>query len=290
MGSSAGADITTGSYNIMMGANAGRLTTTSADNIILGTYSGYCLNSGGCNIFIGQQASRLVSAGNFNIVMGRAAACCAGGNYPSTYYHCNIVLGYCAGLKVSSRNNIFIGSCAGASHSGEYYGCNISIGNRDFFNSNPFNGATASNTVVIDSGTGNAACFVGSFSAWGNTSDCRDKKNVQNINVGRCFLSQLRPVKFEWNFRDDRKDTDTQGKVDAGFLAQEVDKIITEHNAEYLNILEKQNENELGMYTTKLIPVIVKAFQEINEENENLKNELDLLKFELNSIKQHLGL
>jgi len=118
-------------------------------------------------------------------------------------------------------------------------------------------------------------CFNGSFSAWGNSSDSRDKTNVETIGVGRTFLGQLRPVKFEWDYRDEEnRNGSTQGTEEAGFLAQEVKQVVDDNNAEYLKLVNENDPEKLGLYKANFVPVLVKAIQELNQEVENLKAEI----------------
>jgi hypothetical protein len=252
--------LTTGSLNFFAGGCAGRATTTGNNNIFMGGNRTGCSNtSGSNNIFLGSSAGRYNTTGQFNIFLGFD-----GGEANET-----------------GSNNIFIGRYAGKG--GTANSCSISIGCRSLVSGN--------NQVFIDSATGNAACFSGSFSAWGNTSDCRDKTNIGELRQGKDFLAQLRPVKFEWDFRaDNKKNTPSQGSEEAGFLAQEVQEVVEAHNAEYLHLVNSDNPEELGLYKANFVPVLVKAVQELTAENETLKSQVETLTSEIAAIKEHLGL
>jgi hypothetical protein len=98
-------------------------------------------------------------------------------------------------------------------------------------------------------------------------SDDHLKKNVGPLVAGLKEVEQLKPVTFEWN---NPKDDAMKGQH-IGFIAQDVEKvlptvIVTEHN----------KEQTKGMNYAEVIPVLVKAIQELKEENDNLSAKLDL--------------
>ncbi len=57
----------------------------------------------------------------------------------------------------------------------------------------------------------------------------------------------------------------------AGFIAQELDEAQTTENAEWLNLVLKDNPEKWEATPGNLFPVLVKAVQELNEENQKLK-------------------
>jgi hypothetical protein len=93
-------------------------------------------------------------------------------------------------------------------------------------------------------------------------SDCRDKTNIQGIPVGLDFIKSVRPVKFTWNMRDGAK----VGVEEHGFIAQELDDVQKTHDAEWLNLVLKDNPDRLEATPGKLLPVMIKAIQELEEK------------------------
>jgi len=90
-------------------------------------------------------------------------------------------------------------------------------------------------------------------------SDKRDKTDIVDIPVGLEFLNSLRPVKFKWQ----RREPDlTDGKVRAGFIAQELQEV--QVGAEYLDLVMDVNPEKLEAKQGNLIPVMVKAIQELS--------------------------
>ncbi len=94
------------------------------------------------------------------------------------------------------------------------------------------------------------------FTGWMTTSDIRMKKNVQNIDRGLEDLIHLRPVTFEWKESEEKK---------LGFIAQEVMEVLPE-------LVGKSDNDMLAVNTNDMIPILVKAIQELNVKVELLAN------------------
>ena len=113
-------------------------------------------------------------------------------------------------------------------------------------------------------------------------SDIRYKENIQNLQGATATLLKLRPVSFDFKANNDIFDTaDLKGKV--GFIAQEVQTILPNH-VKYLS--------ETDMYTldyVSMIPYLVKAFQEIYAENENLRDEVEELREAVELLREQLS-
>lgn len=118
--------------------------------------------------------------------------------------------------------------------------------------------------------------YAGTQVAWSVTSDRRWKSNIQNTNLGLEFIKKLRPVSY---FREN----DEFKKTEYGFIAQELEEALNTSDADSNGIITKDDE---GMYSVRyndLLAPIVKAIQELEiqnqtlkEENQNLKNQLEL--------------
>ncbi len=134
-----------------------------------------------------------------------------------------------------------------------------------------------------------------------NTSDARDKENVENLNYGIKDLMKLRPVSYTW------KENPQWGKK-IGFIAQEVQPVLKEviqigelkSKKEALNddgTSSLKETDKLGIYYSDIIPVAVKAIQEqqtqiekISKENEALKKKNEQLENDIKAIKAKLGI
>jgi len=290
LGQCAGFFLTSGNNNNFFGICAGHCNDTGSNNTFMGGQAGFTNRSGNNNTFIGYQAGYCNCLAEHNIFLGyQAGYCNSASNACNNYF-----FGRCAGYhNQSGNNNTFLGAYAGFNNSSGYNntffgtraGCNNTTGTCNVV-IGPANVpvATNSNQVVISSGSGNAACYSGSFSSWSNTSDCRDKTNIQTLQNGRDFLAKVRPVKFQWNFRDEKKkNLPLQGQEEAGFLAQQLQEVVAEYAADYLRLVDDNSPDDLGVYKTNLIPVMVKAIQELDAEN-------TLLKTRLEALEAHVGI
>jgi len=112
-----------------------------------------------------------------------------------------------------------------------------------------------------------------------NTSDRREKKDIQNLNYGLDEILNLKPVRFRWKAKPE------QGEK-LGLIAQDLLEIIPEvvKTHEYVRADDSQNTtpekkalDRLGVYYTDLIPVLVKAIQEQQEIIDSQNKKIALL-------------
>ncbi len=117
----------------------------------------------------------------------------------------------------------------------------------------------------------------------------RDKKNIRDLPLGLDFIMTIKPRMFNW----DRRDWYESGIADgskiqetptAGFVAQELDEAQTKANAEWLNLVLKSNPEKLEATYGNLLPVMVKAIQDLKKENDELKERLDKIDSSISTI------
>ena len=89
-------------------------------------------------------------------------------------------------------------------------------------------------------------------------SDERVKENIVNISYGLNQINALRPVSFEWKNGD--------GSNNLGFIAQEVETIIPEAVTTLDESLSKTIPDQKMLNKDLIIPVLVKAIQELKAE------------------------
>ena len=125
----------------------------------------------------------------------------------------------------------------------------------------------ASNEITLGNSSISALrCNVTSITS---LSDARDKANIEPISNASAFIKDLKPVKFDWNRRDGVK----AKEHDIGFLAQDLDEAQSKHGIqEHLDIVYKSNPEALEASYGKLLPILVQALKEQQEEIEKLKS------------------
>ena len=109
------------------------------------------------------------------------------------------------------------------------------------------------------------------------TSDARYKTNVTPISNGLSLVNKLNPVSFDWK-EHSVHDFDTKN-TNVGFLAQDVQEVLKDEI--YLNSVIRKNQTELpdgnkeeflGLSDSSLIPILVKAIQELTTRLTALEN------------------
>ncbi|MBK8600835.1 MAG: tail fiber domain-containing protein [Flavobacterium sp.] len=122
-----------------------------------------------------------------------------------------------------------------------------------------------------------------------NTSDRREKKEIQPLQYGLNQLMQLKPVTFKWN----NPQIDNSNKH-LGFIAQDLQEVIPEVvvDSEWIEV-EGQGKvwkktPLLGVNYAEVIPVLVRSIQEQQSIIESQKKEIEQQKKLLESVMQRL--
>ena len=279
LGISGLSSVTTGFRNVSIGYLSLRLLTEGVRNVSVGAQSLELLTTGDNNIAIGEWALHELKTANYNTAVGGESLYFATSSSNTAVGFESL---YVTGIGAS---NTAIGHQAGAYNGTDYNSGNITGNNNSFIGYRAINvagGESASNTIVLgNSSITTLRCNAGSISA---LSDARDKKDVENIDLGLDFIRDLRPVKFKWNQRDG-------GKVDlpdSGFIAQEALEVVNKYNAKWFGLVDDQNPNHFEMSNTKLIPVFTKAIQEQQEIIESQNKMITELKNELTTLKERI--
>ncbi|MEM1973256.1 MAG: tail fiber domain-containing protein [Thermoplasmata archaeon] len=133
-----------------------------------------------------------------------------------------------------------------------------------YFNPPVSIGAAGSGYALYVSGTAY------STGGW-QSSDLKFKKNIEEVSNALEIIDKLKPVSFEWK-KDEYPEKNFPDGKRFGLIAQEVEKILPE----IVNYDENNDEKSLNY--VELIPWLIKAVQELKEENEKLKKEIEALK------------
>lgn len=119
------------------------------------------------------------------------------------------------------------------------------------------------------------------------TSDERLKKDFNEIVDARSMINQMHPVSYVWN-RNAAPDKNLQDERMVGFKAQELRAVLPE-------AVSEGEDGYLGINYSAVIPVLVAALQEQNQEIASLREELQMVKsnrpaLDENSAPEHIEL
>jgi hypothetical protein len=110
-------------------------------------------------------------------------------------------------------------------------------------------------------------------------SDRRDKTNIETLPIGLDFLTELKPVRWNWQERiqtDDGQlvENTEVGAQDLGFVAQDLDELQTKYDAAWLGLVMKANPDRWEATPGKLLPVAIRAIQELAAKIDILEKKL----------------
>lgn len=249
---------TTGSNNIAIGTNALLNQTSNDSNIAIGNYSLNDLTIGSRNTVIGTNAQQTIGLSNHNYM---------------------ITIGYNA-------------NCTGGGQ--------------------------------VTFGDGNISTLRCNVQTITSLSDLRDKQNIKSLIFGIDFINKLNPVSFEWNRRllfdkekyrkdndmsqkeNDRLDelekiatqerdassirkSDGKPKIGMGFIAQEIIELEDSLNTRIPGLSSRCNPDRYEISYTALIPIMVKALQEANTQQQADKLRIIELENKISSLETLVG-
>jgi len=281
------------SYNVAIGRTAGASITTAVQCTIIGSNAGQALTTGDANTAIGFEALKGVSTGsaassNVAIGFGCMDQVTSADNNVAVGTHAgsgltsgdgNIMIGRDAGdITTTGSKNIFIGQSSDPSTGGGndqiVIGADTSGGGNSTVR---FGNSAATATLTLD----------GSDTSWAAASDQRLKTDIETSPVGLDFINALRPVTYKWAAKNaidedlpyyDADSSDpcrgTEGKTHHGFVAQEVKSVIDANSSvkNGHNIWSEDPNGTQQVAPAALIPMLVKAIQELSAEIETLKS------------------
>lgn len=240
-------NISYGNASIFAASNA-----TRTDNSYFGFDCGTAITSGVSNTGMGSGALKAATTQNNNTAFGTRAL--GGASYTGFE---TVAVGSAAGGSITSGyGNTIIGSGAAVDlTSGNN---NIVIGRDAGTTANALLALTTQDNRIIlgDKNATNAYVNV----AWTVVSDARDKTEIAPIAHGLDFVSKLNPVSYK--FRAQRDSDKTTGRKRYGFLAQEV---LALEGSDPV-IIDNEDADKLKYQTESLVPVLVKAIQELKAE------------------------
>jgi len=224
--------------------------TTGSWNSAYGTWSLYSNTTGNANSAYGERSLRFNTTGSLNSALGNFSLS------SNTTGSQNTAIGYYAGGDITTGSN------------------NIAIG---------YNAQVPTNTASNQIRLGNTnITYAGIQVAWTVTSDRRYKDNIAPVGMGLGFISKLNPVSYV-------RKNDENKKTEYGLIAQEVEQVLKELGIENHAMLTITDEGMYELRYNDLIAPMIKAIQELKEENQQLRNEIKSVKSlydEVEKLKQ----
>ena len=105
-----------------------------------------------------------------------------------------------------------------------------------------------------------------------NTSDAREKRDIEDAELGLAFVQKLRPRRYRWRVgHDDREHY--------GLIAQEMVEALG--GVEFGGIDHDLKYDRYGLNYSELVPVLVKANQELAEKVTSLEERLATLEVQM---------
>jgi trimeric autotransporter adhesin len=303
VGNAAAACNTTGNLNVAVGVCALWANTTGCLNTALGNSALLSNVEGDNSTAVGHDALRnqnpVGNADMNNVAVGYQAACA------TTTGIQNTAIGACS-LRVNTTGTLNVAMGAQALFSNVEGDQSVAIGNDALRNQNPVGNADMNNvavgfqalrsltTGVNNIGVGTQAGRTGATPAgivnittesnrivmgnddhtcaqikiaWTATSDCRDKTCFKPIAHGLDFVRALKPTEYQFK-QGGRDSAETDGKRRYGFLAQDILPLEGDEPV----IISADNPEKLQYTESHLIPILVKAIQELTARVEELEN------------------
>jgi hypothetical protein len=269
-----------GHYNTATGSASMQFNDFGHENSAFGQSSLYSNTSGTANSALGNSALGNNTTGNNNTAVGWLALF----------------------TNTTGTGNTAIGNNAGSNNS-DHFSNSTAIGNTAKY--------SASNQVRIGN---DQVTSIGGTVAWSVLSDARVKKNKKQNVPGLAFINKLQPITYNLNLdtadkimqtaveKDkDRKETRSMQKditartakeqiVYTGFVAQDVEKAAKELNYDFSGVDAAKNEHDLyGLRYSQFVVPLVKAVQELDTENQKLKQEVAELRQMVLDLKNGLA-
>lgn len=295
---------THGFNNIAIG-NYALFSNVSGYNVAIGNRSLYYNLSGDYNTVIGHDALTNNVSGSRNSAIGDLALFGNSTGYEnsalgtSSLYNCNAGYGNTA-LGYFALGDIYNGN----------YNTGIGHYARNWPGTDPSNfialgyysGYVGSNSNTIEVGN-TSINWIGGQVGFFNYSDGRIKKNVQNNVPGLAFITQLRPVTYNFDLHKQNEIVykgvevgewegkyDIENQLQTGFIAQEVEAVAQRLGYEFNGVQAPKHEKDLYsvQYASFVVP-LVKAVQEQQEIIESQNTKIQSLEERLKVLEEKLS-
>ncbi len=262
-----------GNDNSYFGHQAG-LTTTGNENTFIGYQSGFNNNNGGANTALGYASLQNNTTAFYNTAIGylslRENTTGWYNTANGTYALQNNTTGqYNTANGVTTLNN----NTTGDYNTAIGFGSGPNAGNR--MNTTALGrGATTTASNQIRLGN-SSVTSIGGYEPWTHVSDGRFKKDIKEDIPGLDFITQLRPISYDLDRakirsflgKEEQEESTTSQSFprELGFVAQEVEQILTKNGYTRVGIETPQNEQDhYSIRYAEFVVPLTKAVQELS--------------------------
>jgi trimeric autotransporter adhesin len=293
LGSEALNNNTTASNNVAIGVDALYTNTTGASNVAVGRSALVANTTGADNTAIGYDAlgDNTTAAGNTAVGHGSLAAATEGGSNTAIGYNAggsittgqaNLCLGYNAGdyqaTLTTGIGNVLVGPFCDA--------VSATANDQHCFG---YNLDAASGYTTLGAGSNDIRAAFG-VATWATVSDERYKKDIVDSTTGLSFINALRPRTFKYKNLGELPETFRAYEADStevfknpntnhGFIAQEIKAAIDADDSikDGFKLWDDREDGSQEVAEAALIPVLVKAIQELSAQNAELTTRIEAL-------------
>ncbi len=261
---------TTASNNTAVGFEAAKTNTTGAANVVLGSGGLGANTTGGNNVAIGNNALTSQTSPDINIGIGSGA----GGEI--TVGAANICIGYISGrhgVNLQTGNyNVLVG------HYTDTTATNSNYANAFGYNVTGDGGYTTIGADDVDIRAQHGVA------TWSTVSDERYKKDIVDSQAGLSLINALRPRTFNYKtlgelpetfraYEEGSTEVFKSDKTQHGFIAQEVKAAMDADSGvkDGFKLWDDREDGSQEVAEAALIPVLVKALQELSAKNDALE-------------------
>ena len=250
------AGLVTGHDNTAVGANSLSINNKGQNNTAVGSEVLRSNMTGNDNAALGFQAMISNRIGGENVAVGRSAL---SGNSEGSQ---NTAVGFHAlNQNISGKFNTAVGYLSGVENGFGIIHNTTAIGSQ----------AKVYRSNVIRLGNNEITSIYGQV-PFASIADARSMRESKPLDLGLNFIEQLKPVEYT-------RSTLTTGKNEWGVIAQEVQGTLDTIGYTNAALIESEGSSEqlLLLRYSELIAPMIKAIQELSEENKELTRRLEAL-------------
>jgi trimeric autotransporter adhesin len=250
---------TTGAANSAVGSGALAANTTAASNTAVGYNSLNANTTGDRNTTMGTQSGDGITTGVSNVIIGFDA-----GSYTN--------------VLTTGSQNVLVGAYNNTNAADSTYAMGLG------YNLTCTSGYTTLGNNVDDIRAAHGVA------TWATVSDERYKKDITDSTTGLSFINALQPRTFKYKTLGELPETFNAYEADStevfknsntnhGFIAQEVKAAIDADDSikDGFRLWDDREDGSQEVAEAALIPVLVKAIQELSAQNAELTTRITAL-------------